>query len=32
LGGDGGRDLGGGGDFGQVDMQEAVVVEVPDDF
>ena len=32
LGGDGGRDLGGGGDFGQVDMQEAVVVEVSDDF
>ena len=32
LGGDGGRDLGGGGDFGEVGMQEAVVVEVSDDF
>jgi hypothetical protein len=32
LAGDAGRDLGGGGDFGQIDMEEAVVVEVPDDF
>jgi hypothetical protein len=32
LGGDGGRDLGGGSDFGQVDIEEAVVVEVSDDF
>jgi hypothetical protein len=32
LGGDGGRDLGGGGDFGEVGMQEAVVVEVSNDF
>ena len=32
LGGDGGGELGGSGDFGQVDMEEAVVVEVSDDF
>jgi hypothetical protein len=32
LSGDGGRDLGGVGDFGEVGMQEAIVVEVSDDF
>lgn len=32
LGGDGGRDLGGDSDFGEVGMKEAVIVEVPDDF
>jgi hypothetical protein len=32
LGGDGGRDLGRGGDFREVGMQEAVIIEVPDDF
>lgn len=32
LGGDGGRDLGGGSDFGEVGMQESVVVEVSNDF
>ena len=32
LRGDGGGSLGGGGDFGEVGAQEAIVVEVPDNF